>query len=77
MAKQRQCPGCGAFGTVAPYDETTFGGRGKFQSKAVAKCLKCGRGLLFGLFSGVLFGKPSLVPPEMWRAMEEQWNRRT
>lgn len=76
MARQKKCPGCGAIGEVAPYDDTTFTGRGKLQSKAVAKCLKCGRGLLFGLFSGVLFGKPSLVPHDTWRSMEAQWNSR-
>lgn len=30
---------------------------------------------LVTLFSGTLFGKSSIVPPEMWQAMEAEWNR--
>lgn len=76
MPRQAQCPACNAIGGIAPYDDTTFGGRGKLGSRAVVKCLKCGRGLLFGVFSGMFFGKPSPVPEDTWREMEALWNGR-
>ena len=56
MARQINCPGCSATGTVAPYDNAVFQTRGAFEGRPVAKCMKCGRGLLFGMFSGLFFG---------------------
>lgn len=66
MARRVSCPMCGVNGTIAPCDNKVFQGRGVFEGKSVAKCKKCGCGLFFGPFSGTYFGKPKLIPEELW-----------
>lgn len=73
MARQINCPGCAAPGTVAPYDNVVFQTRGQFEGRPIAKCMKCGCGLVFGVFSGLFFGKPKLIPAEVWERMQELW----
>lgn len=76
MAKRIKCPGCGASGEIAPYDDIVFTDRGRVGNKSVAKCKRCGRGILFGVISMMLFGDVSLIPIEQWRSMEQQWHAR-
>lgn len=73
MARNIKCPWCGTVGAIAPYDEIVFQGRGQFDGKTIVKCMKCGNGLTFGLFSGIFFGKPNLILPEVWQRMEKMW----
>ena len=75
MARHMKCPGCGAEGSVAPCDEIVFQTRGRLDGTRIAKCMKCGRGLAFGAFSGLFFGKPKLVLPEIWQQLEGLWRK--
>ena len=45
--------------------------RGQFEGKAVRMCRQCGTGLFVGLFSGVLLGRPRVIPPrrEVWERL--------
>jgi hypothetical protein len=74
MAKQLICPSCGNIGEATIDNAGAFEVRGQFQGKVVRKCNKCGAGLLVGLFSGGLLGKPKLVPPDLWGNMQEMWD---
>ncbi len=76
VAKKIRCPGCGAVGEIAPYDDVVFAGRGRLGNKSVAKCRKCGGGILFGVISMMLLGRVSLIRPEQWKAMEQEWEAR-
>jgi hypothetical protein len=74
MARRVKCPGCGAIGHISPYDET-FEARGSLPGgKPVARCTRCGCGVMFGLFSGMLAGRPKLIPAQPWEAMKAEWD---
>lgn len=73
MARQVNCTGCGAVGTIAPCDNIVFRLRGVYEGKSVVKCTKCGCGLLFNPLSGIFFGKLQLIPDEQWQGMQQQW----
>jgi hypothetical protein len=70
-----ECPSCGNIGEATIDNTGAFEVRGKFQGKAVRKCTKCGVGLLIGLFSGGVMGKPKLIPNDIWQRMEQMWEK--
>jgi hypothetical protein len=69
------CPSCGNKGEASIDENGAFEVRGQFQGKAIRKCRKCGVGLEIGPFSGGFFGKPRLIPKDLWQRMEEVWKR--
>jgi len=75
MPKEIKCPSCGNRGEATIDDKGAFEVRGQFQGKATRKCNKCGVGLFLGPFSGVLFGKSRIIPSDLWKRMEETWER--
>jgi len=76
MPKEIVCPSCGNRGEATTDDSGAFEVRGIFQGKAVRKCKKCGAGLLIGLFSGALWGKPKIIPSEQWAKMEDEFEKK-
>lgn len=75
MSKITICPNCGNKGEVAIDGLAAFDVRGQLDGKAVWKCNSCGCGLFLGLFSGGLFGTPKIIQTDMWRRMQDEWNR--
>ncbi len=75
MPKEIVCPSCGNRGEATIDEKGAFEVRGQFQGKAVRKCNKCGAGFFLGIFSGILFGKPKVIPSDHWKLMEETWER--
>lgn len=67
MAKRIKCPACGARGEIG--DDVTFEIRGRFQGRAVQKCLKCGT----GVFVKPPLGRTEVIPSDLWRKMQERW----
>jgi hypothetical protein len=67
------CPKCGNRGNSDA--GVAFAVRGQYQGRAIRRCLSCGAGLLIGAFSGGLFGKPKVVPPEVWQKMQRTWEQ--
>ncbi|MGH3443202.1 MAG: hypothetical protein ACRDUY_14415 [Nitriliruptorales bacterium] len=67
MAKRIKCPACGARGEVG--DDVTFEIRGRFQWRAVQKCLSCGS----GIFVKPPLGRTEVIPADLWRKMQERW----
>ena len=77
MSRQITCPLCGNSGDQNGEDSAqSFEVRGRFQGSAVRKCLRCGTGLMVGLFSGIWFGKPSVIPYDLWQKMDTVWRER-
>ena len=72
MAKEVTCPACGNRGEATIDDTGAFEVRGQFQGKAVRRCKKCGTGFLFGLFFGIIFGKPKAIPSDLLKHMERK-----
>lgn len=67
MARQVTCPRCGQAGAVAPSDGTfalVLGHR--IAGTPIWRCPGCRSGLTFGVFSGLMFGNPSLVRTDLW-----------
>lgn len=75
MPKEIICPVCGNRGEASIDEKSAFEVRGQFQGKAVRKCNNCEAGLFLGPFSGVVFGKPKVIPSDLWKRMEETWKR--
>ena len=73
MAKELVCPACGNRGEAKTDEKVGFDMRGQLQGKTVWKCRECGAGLLLGLFTGRLFGKPKIIPEALWQRIEEIW----
>lgn len=67
MAKRIKCPACGARGEVG--DDVVFEIRGRFQGRAVQKCLSCGS----GIFVKPPLGRTEVIPADLWRKMQERW----
>jgi hypothetical protein len=67
VAKRINCPACGARGEVG--DDVTFEIRGRFQGRAVQKCLNCGS----GVFVKPPFARTEIIPHELWQKMQERW----
>lgn len=61
MSQVIKCPVCRNEGKAAKEGEGAFEMKGRYRGKAVVKCNKCGKGLLVGLFSGTLLGKPKII----------------
>ena len=75
MARRIRCPNCGADGTIAPTDQKVFQGRGRDGTTPIVKCMECGCGLAFGIFSGTFIGSPKVIPSDVWTRMEEIWRK--
>jgi len=71
MAKELICAACGNRGKTPIDDSSTFELRGKFGGRPVIKCRKCGAGLFVRIF-----GRPKLIDADLWKRMEEIWERR-
>ncbi|MCK6514913.1 hypothetical protein L6R46_07660 [Myxococcota bacterium] len=70
MARKVQCPKCGKSGAVAPSDDTfslVLGHR--VDTSPVWRCTGCGAGLTLGFFSGLVFGSPGVVRPDLWELL--------
>ena len=70
MPKDIVCPACGNRGQATIDGSGGFDVRGQHGAAPVRKCMKCGRGLYLRLFRG-----PRLITEEMWKQMEEMWER--
>lgn len=75
MPRELKCPVCGNTGGATTDGQSAFEVRGQFQGKAVRRCNECGAGLAIGLMSGGLFGRPRVIPDELWQRMQASWNR--
>lgn len=64
-----KCPSCGARGEVG--DDVTFEIRGRFQGRAVQKCLDCGS----GIFVKPPLGRTEVIPHDLWQKMQERWSQ--
>ena len=70
MAKTITCPKCGNYGEARVDNKGAFEVRGQYEGKPVRKCSKCGSGIYLGML-----GKAKLIPTELWKRMEELWNK--
>lgn len=68
MAKRIKCPACGARGEIG--DDITFEIRGRFQGRAVQRCLSCGS----GIFVKPPLGRVEVIPHDLWTQMQERWD---
>lgn len=68
MAKRIKCPACGARGELG--DDVTFEIRGRFQGRAVQRCLSCGS----GVFVKPPLGRTEVIPHDLWMKMQERWD---
>jgi hypothetical protein len=75
MSRRVVCPSCGIKGTESIDDHAEFEVRGVHNGKAIRRCRNCGAGIAVGVFSGLLFGKPTLIPNDLWQRMEAVWAR--
>ncbi len=71
-----KCPNCGNVGEATIDAGGAFEVRGQFEGRAIRKCRSCRAGMAIGPFSGGLFGKPKLIPKEIWQKMEQVWGER-
>lgn len=73
MSRILTCPSCDCVGYADPFGGGEFEVRGVFRGKAVHRCRACGCGLFLGMFSGILLGRPRLIPPDLWDLMQSTW----
>ena len=70
-----KCPGCGTQGALYPFDNAVFVNKGKLLKKNIAKCKKCGCGIMYGKISYRLLGRVLFIPTNIQKEIEIRFGR--